>query len=90
MDVAEGDLIRQALAVFLVFGLLVVAVWKLRGGTFPVRSAGQRLASMGRLELTPQHAVHLIQIDGRELVVATHPQGCSILSDIPESRKAVA
>jgi hypothetical protein len=30
--------------------------------------------------LTAQHAVHLVRIDGRELVVATHPQGCSLLS----------
>jgi flagellar biogenesis protein FliO len=88
MDVAEGDLIRQMLAVLLVFGLLGGAMWKLRGGAFPARSAGPRLSSMGRLALTPQHAVHLIQIDGRELVVATHPQGFSILSDTQE--KAIA
>jgi flagellar biogenesis protein FliO len=90
MDVAEGDLIRQVLAVLLVFGLLGVAVWKLRGGALVTRSAGARLSSAGRLALTPQHAVHLLRIDGRELVVATHPQGCSVLSDAPESRKASA
>ncbi len=90
MDVAEGDLIRQALAVLLVFALLAAAVWKLRSGPLlGGRSNGPRLASAGRLMLTPQHAVHLVRIDGRELVVATHPQGCSILSE-GESRKATA
>ena len=79
MDVAEGDLIRQMLAVLLVFGLLGAAVWKLRSGGFSVRSSGARLVSEGRLVLTPQHAIHMLRIDGRELVVATHPQGCSVL-----------
>jgi flagellar biogenesis protein FliO len=90
MDVAEGDVIRQALAVLVVFALLGAAVWKLRGGAFPVRSAGPRLTSLGRLALTPQHAIHLVRVDGRELVVTTHPQGCSILRDAPESQKASA
>jgi flagellar biogenesis protein FliO len=90
MDVAEGDLIRQVLAVLLVFGLLGAAVWKLRHGGLPKRSGGPRLTSVGRLALTPQHAVHLLRIDGRELVVATHPQGCSILNEVAESRKASA
>lgn len=84
MDVAEGDLIRQVLAVLAVFSLLGAAVWKLRGGPFSLartHSAGPRLASVGRIALTPQHAVHLVRIDGRELVVATHPQGCSLLGD---------
>ncbi len=91
MDVAEGDFIRQGLAVLVVFVLLGAAVWKLRGGPFiKTRSQGPRLASVGRLVLTPHHAIHMLKIDGRELVVATHPQGCSVLSEVGESRKAVA
>lgn len=93
MDVAEGDLIRQVLAVLLVFAMLGAAVWKLRGGPLTLARAGSpRLASVGRIVLTPQHAVHLIRIDGHEFAVATHPQGCSILSDAvaAEPRKATA
>ena len=84
MDVAEGDLIRQGLAVLLVFLLLGTAVWKLRGGGPLLRgnANGARMASLGRLALTPQHAVHLLRIDGRDLILATHPQGCSVLSDL--------
>jgi flagellar biogenesis protein FliO len=93
MDVAEGDLIRQGLAVLFVLALLGSAVWKLRGGPF-VRSSGNgpRLVSVARLALTPQHAVHLLRVDGRELVVTTHPQGCSLLSESAsaELRKATA
>jgi len=90
MDVAEGDLIRQVLAVLAVFSLLGAAVWKLRGGS-PLactRSAGPRLASVGRIALTPQHAVHLVRMDGREFVLATHPQGCSLLSETPTTEVA--
>jgi hypothetical protein len=90
MEVGDGDLIRQVLAVLLVFGLLGAAVWKWRGVPLLARSAGARLASGGRLALTPQHAIHLIRIDGRELVVATHPQGCSVLGEASGSRKAEA
>jgi flagellar biogenesis protein FliO len=91
MDVAEGDLIRQVLAVLAVFALLAAAVWKLRGGPLSLtraRSDGPRLSSAGRIALTPQHVVHLIRIDGREIVVATHPQGCVLLSEIPASGAA--
>jgi flagellar biogenesis protein FliO len=90
MDVAEGDLIRQVLAVLLVFGLLGAAVWKLRGGPLSGSRTATRLASAGRLTLTPQHAIHLVRIDGREWVIVTHPQGCSVLSDPAELRKVSA
>jgi len=76
-------LIRQVLAVLAVFALLGTAVWKLRGGSPLARTRpdGPRLASVGRIALTPQHAVHLVRMDGREFFLATHPQGCSLLSE---------
>ena len=89
MDVAEGDLIRQALAVLLVFVLLGAAVWRLRGGGPSFRSTA-RLSSAGRIALTSQHVVHLLRIDGKELIIATHPQGCSVLSEIEEARRVTA
>jgi hypothetical protein len=43
------------------------------------------LERMERLALTPQHMLHLVRIQGREWVVATHPQGCAFLSSgLPE------
>jgi flagellar biogenesis protein FliO len=83
MDVFDGDLLRQSGAVLIVFGLLGMAVWRLRSGsvTPPWKKAATtaRLESRGRIALTASHAVHLVRIDGQELVVATHPQGCSLL-----------
>ncbi len=37
------------------------------------------LERMDRLALTPQHMLHLVRVQGREWVVATHPQGCAWL-----------
>jgi flagellar biogenesis protein FliO len=89
MDVVEGDLIREVLGVLLVFALLGAAAWKLRAGNLRTPwSTGQtaRLETVGRVALTPQHAVHLVRIDGRELVVATHPHGCSLLATAKEDQ----
>ena len=89
MDVADGDLIREMLGVLVVFALLGAAVWKLRSGgvTPPWKSTqASRLQTVGRVALTAQHAVHLVRIDGRDLVIATHPQGCSLLGTAGEEK----
>ncbi|MEP6961539.1 MAG: hypothetical protein ABI995_05650 [Acidobacteriota bacterium] len=89
MDVGISEISRQILAVFAVFGLMGLAVWKLRSGPIrfkgwnPGRSASKALVAVERIPLTPQHTVHLLTIHGRQLVVATHPQGCSVLLDSP-------
>jgi flagellar biogenesis protein FliO len=82
------DVPGQALAVLLVFALLAAAVWKLgRGaGTGSLKmpwsragTSGRALEAVERVALTPQHAIHLIRFEGRDLLVSTHPQGCSLL-----------
>ena len=82
------ELTREVFSVLVVFGLLGAALWALRrGGAASLRNwrpaGGQRqsLESVERLSLTPQHALHLVRIGGRELVVATHPQGCALLME---------
>jgi flagellar biogenesis protein FliO len=42
---------------------------------------GKSLVSLQRLALTPQHSLHLVQINGRVMVVTTHPQGCALLCE---------
>jgi flagellar biogenesis protein FliO len=85
------DAVRQILAVVLVFALLGVLLWAVRrtGGTLSLRhalrftrSAGRvrALQSVERLALTPQHSLHVVRWNGREMMVATHPQGCSVLN----------
>ena len=51
----------------------------LRFRAAPART--RSLATMERLALTPQHSLHLVRIQGREMVVATHPHGCTVLSN---------
>ena len=43
--------------------------------------SGRSLASLERLALTPQHSLHLVRIHGREIVVATYPHGCAVLTE---------
>lgn len=84
------DVARQVFSVLLVFALLGTCLWfARRGGRITFRGlAGTRipkktksLTAVERLVLTPQHTLHLVRIDGRELVIATHPQGCSVVSE---------
>ncbi len=51
----------------------------LRLARVPARA--KALATMERLALTPHHSLHLVRIQGREVVVATHPHGCTLLSE---------
>jgi flagellar biogenesis protein FliO len=89
------DVVRQTLSVLFVFALLGLAVWKLRrGGSITggvglwnrARGGTRSLQSVERLVLTPQHSLHLVRMNGREMVVATHPQGCAILLTPSEVR----
>jgi hypothetical protein len=44
-------------------------------------SANRRsLERMEKLVLTPQHTLHLIRVQGRDVVVATHPHGCTTIA----------
>jgi flagellar biogenesis protein FliO len=78
-----GGSLRQALSLLLVFTLLGLTLWKLRrgGSLIPNRAAKKTrsLEAAERLALTPQHAIHLIRVHGREVLVATHPQGCTLI-----------
>jgi flagellar biogenesis protein FliO len=87
MDLAST--LRQVFSVLLVLSLLGLALWKLRRRSSPAgwwwwrKSAegARALETVERLALTPQHALHLVRVHGRELVVATHPQGCTLLGE---------
>jgi hypothetical protein len=34
--------------------------------------------------LTPQHTLHIVRVNGREILIATHPQGCSVVTTVTE------
>jgi len=84
------EIARQIFSVLLVFALLGVGLWALRKGSFrlslarPSRGRTRSLETLERLALTPQHSLHLVRIGGRELLVATHPQGCTLLTRFAE------
>ncbi|HLH44480.1 MAG TPA: hypothetical protein VKV74_15925 [Bryobacteraceae bacterium] len=84
----EPGFARQAASIVLVFALLA-ALWLIRRrGVFamsdrnPLRRT-RSIYAVERLVLTPHHTLHLLRVEfqgeGRELLVATHPQGCTTL-----------
>jgi flagellar biosynthetic protein FliO len=79
------DLARQSLAITLVFALLWAALWLLRRRGIlgsRVNSADRSLLqSRGKISLTAQHSVHLVRISDRNLVLAVHPAGITLLCE---------
>jgi flagellar biogenesis protein FliO len=84
------ELWREAAALCAVFGLLGAAVWTLRARAGMVRTRpGKSLTAVERVALTPHHALHLVRAPGRELLVATHPQGCTLLFEEPLAQQTL-
>ncbi|MEQ1945891.1 MAG: flagellar biosynthetic protein FliO [Bryobacteraceae bacterium] len=79
---------RQLAGVLAVFVLLGAVLWTLRragrltGVTLP-SGRKRALSSVDRLVLSPQHTLHLVRMGDREMIVATHPQGCTVLGERP-------
>jgi flagellar biogenesis protein FliO len=87
------DVLRQVLSVLLVFSLLGAVLWLLRRGgriSFQglartrVQGNTRSMVAVERLQLTPQHTLHMVRINGREVLVATHPQGCSVVPTVAD------
>ena len=97
------DVLRQVVSVLLVFSLLGAVLWVLRRGGrislqgFTVNGLATKRAmgntrtmvAVERLALTPQHTLHMVRINGREVLVATHPQGCSVVTTVAERSMGV-
>lgn len=92
------DVLRQAFSVLLVFSLLGAALWPLRrGGKVSFRGFARKrilghtksMVAVERLALTPQHTLHVVRVNGRELVLATHPQGCTIMTQQDLTERAM-
>ena len=82
------EIIQQVASVVFVFALLAGALWWLRGRKMvafgPARQETPRLEVIDCIRLTPQHSVHLLRTGSRELTIAVHPSGCTLL----EARQA--
>ncbi len=91
------ELIRELAAVALVFGLLALSLWLLRGKTgLKWKRAGKPrghppgLESLDRLALSPQHALHLVRAADRVLILVTHAGGCTLLARLPPAAAEAA
>ena len=75
--------VRQVWAVSSVLALLAVSFWWLRrkgmARFVPRGPRRQTLQAVERLALGPQHALHLVRVAGRGLLVGTSPAGCAVL-----------
>ena len=82
---------RQALAILLVFGLLAGTLWWLRrrnavrfGAPFVWRggrSTPKRMEPVERLALSAHHVLHLVRVDGREMLLVVHATGCTVVAE---------
>jgi len=80
------QLTEQIGMVLLVFGLLGGLLWftKQRGlASFRVGARrggrGRRLEVLERIPLTAQHALHLVRVSDRTVLIATAPSSCTLL-----------
>ena len=79
---------QQVLAVTAVLIGLVASLFVLRSKGIvrfamqgKLASKARRLQAVERLSLTAQHSLHLVNVAGRELLIAVSPSGCSVLDD---------
>jgi flagellar biogenesis protein FliO len=82
------DFIQPIFAILFVLGLLgsVLFLLKKRGAVSFRAGAlragqGRRMESVERLALGPQHALHLIRLDGKSILVATAPTSVQVLGE---------
>lgn len=92
------DVLRQMFSVLLVFALLGGMLWALRRSGrvslpgFTVKGLARKrvlgnaraMVALERLALTPTHTLHVVRVNGREVLFATHPQGCSVVPMVKE------
>jgi len=83
MELAEQ--ITMVLAVFALLGALLwflkrrglasLSIGKRRGGNL------RRVEVLERVPLTPQHALHLVRVSDKLLLIGTAPSGCTLLQE---------
>jgi flagellar biosynthetic protein FliO len=92
------QLTEQIGMILLVFALLGGLLWfsKRRGvaafslgGRGGRGGSGRRLEVLERVSLTPQHALHLVRVAERTVLIATAPSSCTLL-DAPVPLESVS
>ena len=75
------DFAQQLAGVVLVLALLGALAYAGRRRGFHSSSRTRRMEVVERLPLGPQHSLHLVNIDGRTLLVGVSPNGCQLLQN---------
>jgi flagellar biosynthetic protein FliO len=88
------ELAEQISMVLLVFAILGGTVWflKKRGMaslSLPLRKSGRtrQLEVLERVTLTPQHALHLVRVADKVLLIGTAPTACTLLDTPPPQKE---
>ena len=82
------ELISQTIAVFVVLALLAGALWWLRRKGFASFSvagrtkSGKRMEVVERLQLTPQHSLHLVRLGETGILLSIFPNGCAVIEKL--------
>src|SRR3954447_7984117 len=50
---------------------------------------GACISIVSRLHLGPQHALFLISVMGSRILLCTHPQGCSVVTDLASASQSI-
>jgi flagellar biosynthetic protein FliO len=82
---------QQFLAVFLVLGLLLAALWLLRRqgvarfapGLLLQAGKQRQMQVLERVALGGRHALHLVALNGHLIVVGVSPEGCRRIAAFP-------
>lgn len=82
------ELAEQITMVLAVFALLGGLLWFLKRRGMASLSLGgrrggreRRVEVLERVPLTPQHALHLVRVSDKVLLIGTAPSGCSLLTE---------
>lgn len=82
------EYLQQIVLVAVLLGVIGGAVWLLqRRGLATVnwtRPSERRMHIVEKLPLTAQHAVHMVRVGDKLLLIGTAPGGCSVLGPLPE------
>jgi len=75
---------QSFLAAVFVLAALWAAVLFLRKKGFattviPMKRRSRSIEQIDALRLTPQHTIHLVRANGRDILLAAHPRGVQIL-----------
>ena len=83
---------QQFLAVFLVLGLLLAALWLLRRQGLAhltsghIRQSGKQrqMQVLERVALGARHSLHLVALNGHLMVIGVSPDGCRRIAAFPD------